>query len=86
MSDERYLSPIILQSLGAVLVIASFVFWIIEDRESALLMGAALTLVAGGGLQGIRLRARDERIVATQDDRTERAEIRREQRLEGDDS
>lgn len=60
MSDDRHLSPIILQSLGAILLIAAFVFWIIEDRESALLVSAALTLVGAGGLQGIRLRARDD--------------------------
>lgn len=59
MSDDRYLSPIILQTIGAVLVVASFIFWMVEGRESALLMSAALALVGGGAAQGIRLRARD---------------------------
>lgn len=60
MNSDRYLSPIVLQSLGAVMIVAAFVFWGITGRESALLVGAALTLVTGGAFQGIRLRARDE--------------------------
>lgn len=68
MSDDRYLSPIILQSLGVFLIIVSFGFWVATDRESSLLVGAALTLTAAGGLQGIRLRARDARDEADRGD------------------
>jgi hypothetical protein len=78
-SDDRYLSPIILQSLGAALVVASFVFWIITERQSSLMVSTAITLVGAGGLQGIRLRARDERQYEAEAKREEAAVIRREQ-------
>lgn len=66
MSGDRYLSPIILQGLGAVLIIAAFVFWAVTARESALLIGAAISLIGGGAAQGLRLRARD--VAAERDD------------------
>jgi hypothetical protein len=80
LAEERYLSPIILQSLGAVLVVVCVVFWMVTDRQSALLMSAALTLVGAGGLQGIRLRARDDRALELELIRAEAATVRRDQR------
>lgn len=68
MSSDRYLSPIILQGLGAVLIIAAFVFWALTDRESALLVGAAISLIGGGAAQGLRLRARDVAAAERADD------------------
>lgn len=46
MSDDRFLSPIVVQLIGAALVIVGFVFWIFTERESALFVGAGLTLIA----------------------------------------
>jgi hypothetical protein len=80
LAEDKYLSPIILQSLGAVLVVVCVVFWMVTDRQSALLMSAALTLVGAGGLQGIRLRARDDRALELELVREEAAVVRREQR------
>lgn len=68
MSNDRYLSPIILQGLGAVLIIAAFVFWAVTDRESAVLIGAAISLTGVGAAQGLRLRARDAAAAADKAD------------------
>lgn len=52
MNDDRYLSPIVVQTLGVCLVVAAFVFWMITGRQSELMVGAALTLVAFEAARG----------------------------------
>lgn len=52
--QDRYLSPILLQTLGVVLLIGSAVFWGITGRESVLLMGAAMSLIGLGAYRGVQ--------------------------------
>jgi len=52
MSDDRYLSPRLLQLLGLVLLIASAVFWAVTARESVLLMSSAMSLIGLGAYAG----------------------------------
>lgn len=54
MIKDRYLPPIILQVLGILLLIAAAIFWALTDRESSLIMGAAMTLIGLGAFEGIR--------------------------------
>lgn len=48
MSDSRLLPPWAIQIIGLLLLIAAAAFWFISDRESPLLVGAALTLIGLG--------------------------------------
>lgn len=52
MNDDRYLSPIVVQSIGACLIIAAFIFWMVTGRQSELMVGAALTLIAFEAARG----------------------------------
>ena len=52
MSSDRYLSPIVLQLLGAALLIAAAVFWGVTGRESVLLMSSAMSLIGIGAYRG----------------------------------
>jgi hypothetical protein len=56
--QDRYLAPRVLQITGLILLIAFAVFWALTGRESALLVGAAGTLILLGGydraVQGLR--------------------------------
>lgn len=53
MTSERYLSPVLLQLLGVVLLVGSAVFWAVTGRESVLLMGAAMSLIGLGAYRGV---------------------------------
>ena len=48
MSDDRFLSPRMLQGIGIVLLIAFAVFWALTDRQSTLLVGTAASLILLG--------------------------------------
>lgn len=47
-----YLAPRVLQLLGVLLLIGAVVFWALTGRESAYVMGAAMTLILLSGYQG----------------------------------
>lgn len=53
---DRLISARTLQTVGLILLVAAFVFWGLTGRESALMVGAALSLI---GL-GAYTRARDQ--------------------------
>lgn len=48
MNGGDFLPPRLLQAAGLVLLFASFAWWIYSGNESALLVGAALTLIGVG--------------------------------------
>lgn len=52
MNGNDYLPPRLLQLLGIALLIGSAVFWGWTGRESALLMGAAMSLILLGSYKG----------------------------------
>lgn len=45
---QEFLPPRVLQAAGLVLLFASAIFWAISGSESALLVGAALSLIGLG--------------------------------------
>lgn len=54
MHNERYLSPLLLQIIGVMLLLGSAVFWGVTGRESVLLMGAAMSLIGLGAYRGVQ--------------------------------
>lgn len=48
MNGQDFLPPRLLQAAGLVLLFASFGWWVYSGAESALLVGAALTLIGVG--------------------------------------
>jgi inner membrane protein involved in colicin E2 resistance len=48
LKSNGYLNPILLGGLGVLLLIVYTVFWLLTGRESALLVGAALSLIMIG--------------------------------------
>lgn len=48
MSDDRFLSPKLLQGVGILLLVAFAVFWALTDRQSTLLVGSAASLILLG--------------------------------------
>lgn len=54
MPPDRYLSPILLQSVGVLLLIGSAVFWALTDRESVLMMSSAMSLIGLGAYRGMK--------------------------------
>ncbi len=50
---ERYLPPILIQTVGLLLLIGAAVFWAVTGHESPLLVGAALTLIGIGAYSGV---------------------------------
>lgn len=54
MTEERYLSPRLLQIVGVTLLLGSAVFWGVTGRESVLLMGAAMSLIGLGAYRGVQ--------------------------------
>jgi hypothetical protein len=55
MNRSRYLSAWILQLLGVLLLIGFSVWWALTGHESALLVGAAISLIGLGAYQGVRV-------------------------------
>lgn len=47
-----YLPPVVLQSLGVLLLVGSAVFWAFSGRESVLLMSSAMSLIGLGAYAG----------------------------------
>jgi len=48
MNGQDLLPPRVLQAVGLVLLIGSFGYWVLSGNESALLVGAALSLIGLG--------------------------------------
>lgn len=55
---NAYLPARLLQLLGVVLLIAAFTFWAVTGQQSALFVGAAMTLIGLGAYQGLRVTIR----------------------------
>lgn len=51
----HYLSPRSIQIVGVVLLVASAVFWAVTGQQSALLVGAAVSLCALGAYSGLHI-------------------------------
>lgn len=49
--SPRLLSPLVLQVTGLVLLVGTALFWGATGRESALFVGAALTLIGVGSYE-----------------------------------
>jgi hypothetical protein len=52
-SDPFRLLAIIGIVIGLLIVVLSAVFWLLTGRQSALVMGAGMTLAIGGGLRNL---------------------------------
>jgi hypothetical protein len=48
VSDDRYLSPKTIQTVGLALLVVFVLFWFITDRQSTLLVGFAGSLILLG--------------------------------------
>ncbi len=55
MSKGQYLPPRLLQSVGVVLLVAAAIFWAVTGHQSALLVGAALSLIGLGAYSGLHI-------------------------------
>jgi hypothetical protein len=52
LKEGGYLSPIIFQVVGLVILIGSVVYWVFTGKSSPLFVGAALSLIAYGSAGG----------------------------------
>ena len=59
-TNGRYLQPRVLQILGAMILIAAVVFWMVTGQQSALLVGAAISLIGMGAYSGLRIDIKTE--------------------------
>jgi hypothetical protein len=55
MTDSRYLSARLLQSIGVLLLLASAIYWAMTGNQSSLFVGAAMSLIGLGAYQGVRV-------------------------------
>jgi hypothetical protein len=55
MSKGRYLPPFVLQVTGLLIVVGGGMFWAVTGHESALVMGAGLSLSALGAYTGLHV-------------------------------
>lgn len=55
-----YLPAVALQLLGVILLVGSVVFWAATGHESALFVGASMSLIGVGAYQGLRITVRVE--------------------------
>lgn len=72
MNGQDLLPPRLLQAAGLVLLFGSFGWWVFSDRESALLVGAAMSLIGLGayGQAAQALRKRNGKNGGENGDRT----------------
>jgi len=63
-----YLPPALVQVIGLLIVIGSAVFWAITGKQSALLIGAGMTMVSVGAVRGVRVAMEAAGKVARDDD------------------
>ncbi len=52
-NGRYYLKPRVLQISGLVLLIGSCIFWMLTDRQSAIFIGAALSLIGVGAYASV---------------------------------
>lgn len=57
MTEPKYLSGRVLQTFGLVLLTACLVYWFLTDKQSALFVGAATSLIGAGAVQRLRVSA-----------------------------
>lgn len=55
MRRSRYLPPILLQVIGVLLLVAVAINWKVTGNQSALLVGAALSLIGLGAYSGLHI-------------------------------
>jgi hypothetical protein len=60
MRTEGYLQPRVLQAVGVLLLLGSAVFWGVTGHQSALLIGAALSLIGLGAYSGLHISIKQE--------------------------
>lgn len=60
MSDKAYLPPRLLQGIGLLLLIFAVGFWAVTGHQSALLVGAALSLIGLGAYSGLHVSIKQE--------------------------
>lgn len=57
---SSYLPPRLLQGVGVLLLIGSALFWGVTGHQSALLVGAALSLIGLGAYSGLHISIKQE--------------------------
>lgn len=74
--DQRYLSPALLQIVGLLLLVGSFVFWAMTGRESILMVSSAITLIGTGAYRGAlkKLEKTEQRIQQKADQASDKVE------------
>lgn len=55
MKDSKFLPPFALQIAGLIIVVGAVVFWAVTGHQSALVMGAGLSLTALGAYSGLHI-------------------------------
>lgn len=58
MNQGSYLPPRLLQGLGVALLIGAAIFWGVTGEQSALFVGAALSLIGLGAYSGLHIELR----------------------------
>lgn len=67
MKGAHYLSPRLLQIVGLLLLIGSAGFWAVTGHQSALLVGAGLSLCALGAYSGLHISIKQDLLRDEQD-------------------
>jgi hypothetical protein len=60
MTKGRYLPPWLLQVAGLLLIMGGAIFWAITGHQSALIVGAGLSLAALGAYSGLHVTVEKE--------------------------
>lgn len=60
MNDKAYLPPRLLQGIGVLLLLGAAIFWGVTGEQSALLVGAALSLIGLGAYSGLHVSIKQE--------------------------
>lgn len=67
-SNGQYLSPWVLQIFGLALLIAAAIFWAVTKQQSALIMGAAVSMIGLGAYKGAQETLRKHNLPSDEDD------------------
>lgn len=60
MNKSQYLPPRLLQGIGVLLLVGAAGFWAVTGQQSALLVGAALSLIGLGAYSGLHISIRED--------------------------
>lgn len=75
LKNDGYLRPVLLQVLGIGLLVGFSIFWVFTGRESALLVGAGLTLAAVGSAGGAIVTVRQEAVERAMEHKQQLSEL-----------